>query len=146
MSKSYSNVIILVFWLAGGFAGFAPVVAATGIGQILFPLGTGLAVGLLGIGLAYGKRAQPFDGLWAPLNLNLLAIFVALGTVIAATLGFGLQPFVQAVVGDSMALAAAAVLIALNAVVGGALAVISALAARDSDSEDDGVPASRSRK
>ena len=136
MSKSFSNVIILVFWLAGGFAGFAPLMAAAGIGQILFPLGTGLAVGLLGIGLVFGKRATPFDGLWAPLNLNLLAIFVALGTVVAATLGFGLRPFVDAVVGDAASLAASAVLIALNAVVGGALAVISALAARDSDSED----------
>ena len=140
MSKSFSNVIILVFWLAGGFAGFAPVMAATGIGQILFPLGTGLAVGLLGIGLVFSKRAVPFDGLWAPLNLNLLAIFVALGTVIAATLGFGLRPFVDAVIGDSLSLAASAVLIALNAVVGGALAVISALAARDADSEDQEVP------
>ena len=101
MSKSFSNVIILVFWLAGGFAGFAPLMAAAGIGQILFPLGTGLAVGLLGIGLVFGKRATPFDGLWAPLNLNLLAIFVALGTVVAATLGFGLRPFVDAVVGDA---------------------------------------------
>ena len=93
-----------------------------------------------------GKRAQPFDGLWSPLNFNLLAIFMALGTVIAATLAFGLQPFISAVVGDASALAAHAVLIALNAVVGGALAVISALAARDSDSEDEPVPASRSRK
>ena len=141
MSKSFSNVIILVFWLAGGFAGFAPVLAATGLGQILFPLGTGLAVGLLGIGLVFGKRAKPFDGLWAPVNLNLLAIFAALGTVIAFTLAFGLQPFVQAVVGDAMALAASAVLIALNAVVGGALAVISALAARDADSDNDDAPA-----
>lgn len=145
MSKTFSNVIILVFWLAGGFAGFAPVVAAAGLGQILFPLGTGLAVGLLGIGLAFGKRAKPFDGLWAPLNFNLLAIFAALGTVIAATLGFGLQPFIAAVVGDATALAAHAVLIALNAVIGGALAVIAALAARDADSEDDDA-ASGSRK
>ena len=61
---------------------------------------------------------------------------MALGTVVAATLGFGLRPFVDAVVGDAASLAASAVLIALNAVVGGALAVISALAARDSDSED----------
>ena len=143
MSKSFSNVIILVFWLAGGFAGFAPVVAAAGLGSILFPLGTGLAVGLLGIALAFGKRARSFDGLWAPLNLNLLAIFAALGTVVAATLAFGLQPFVDSVVGDAMALAAAAVLIALNAVVGGALAVISALAARDADSDDDEAPAAR---
>ena len=136
MSKMFTNVIILVFWLAGGFAGFAALVAAAGIGEILFPLGTGLAVGLLGIGLVFGKRAKPFVGLWAPLNLNLLAIFVALGTVVAATLAFGLSPFIAAVVGDAMSLAANAVLIALNAVVGGALAVISALAARDSDSED----------
>ena len=137
MSKSFSNVIILVFWLAGGFAAFAPVLAAIGIGQILFPLGTGLGVGLLGIALAFGRRAKPFDGLWAPLNLNLLAIFIALGTVITATLAFGLEPFIAAVVGDAMALAGAAVLIALNAIVGGALAVISTLAARDADSEDD---------
>ena len=78
-----------------------------------------------------------FDGLWAPLNLNLLAIFVSLGIVITATLAFGLEPFIASVIGDAMALAGAAVLIALNAVVGGALAVISTLAARDADSEDD---------
>ena len=114
MSKSFSNVIILVFWLAGGFAGFAPVLAAIGVGSILFPLGTGLAVGLLGIALAFGRRAKPFDGLWAPLNLNLLAIFVSLGIVITATLAFGLEPFIASVIGDAMALAGAAVLIALN--------------------------------
>ena len=145
MTKTFSNVIILVFWLAGGFAAFSPAVAAFGIGAILFPLGTGLAVGLLGIALAMGKKAQPFEGLWAPVNLNLLAIFLALGTVIASTLIWGLQPFIASVVGDALALAGSAVLIALNAVVGGALAVISALAARDADSDDHEAPAIASK-
>ena len=134
MSKFYTNVNILVWMTTGLFSVLAAALAAAGLGAIVIPLAAGYVTGLSTVGLTFARRSKPFPGLFAPINLNAILTFLGVTTAVGVAIAYGLDPFLVEVAesaGQQLVLTFA------SGVIGGALAVISTFAARDSDIEEE---------
>ena len=68
LSKVYLNVILMTAILASGFATIAGLLLAVGAGEIILPLTSLVAIGLIGVAGVYSKKATSFTGVVSPLN------------------------------------------------------------------------------
>lgn len=148
LSQIYLNVILMTAILVSGFTSVAGMLLGVGAGEIILPLTSIVAVGLIGLASVYAKRAKSFATLLSPLNISALIVFLGgIGTVMIG-LGLGLDPFLAAQQAAVEAAAAgladgargAAVdtlMVFLAPLFTGAVAVITNFASRDSSSDEE---------
>ena len=148
LAKVYLNVIIQAGMLFSGFGLVVAGLIALNAGEIILPVTSLVAAGLIGVAGIYGKRAKAFSGTVSPLNLPALVTFGLGLVVIVVGIRVGLGPFLQAQENSVLAAAAgladgargAAVntlLLLLTPLFAAALTVITNFATRDADGGED---------
>ena len=146
LSKVYLNVILMTGILFSGFATIVGLLLAVGAGEIILPLTSLVAIGLIGVAGVYSKRAASFSGIISPLNISALVVFFAgIGVIVLGT-RLGLNPFLDAQENSVLAAAAglaegakgaavSTLMLLLTPLLTAAVTVITNFATRDADAD-----------
>ena len=140
MSKVYLNVLLISLVIASGFAGISLVLVEAGAGAVVLPLTVFIATGLVNLSLVFAKRAEPFDGVVSPFNVNAIVAFVGGWTVFITGLGMGIGPYTASLIAalqtvDYQAVANQTIMLLLTGFLAVAISVATAFATRDGDGE-----------
>lgn len=140
VTKIYTNVIVFGLLITGLSVFLFETLEAVSSAALIFPIGTSLAGGMVTVVLVFGRRQYDWAGWIAPVSLNAFILLASSWVILIGSVWYGGEAFKQVLVKSTNPEETARNLLmtAMAPIVSSTIAVMSAFATRDGDSDAGG--------